>query len=133
MKTTTKDTRLEDRTEARVKEELTAIDTETLYRSMLDEVYSFASVGGPFESMSPARVLEEVDPVAYRCGKNDWEDGESRGQWEEIDGDYYDRSEVEAIREEVQAEIDEEDEEEDQEPDDDDPAGGDEEPGSDRD
>lgn len=82
-----------------VQGELTAIDTDTLYDDMLDECYSFESVGGPFAHMQPSRVLEEVDPIAYRCGKNDWEDGESRDQWTDIDGTYYDRREVDALRE----------------------------------
>ena len=101
---------IEKRLEARVAEELTAIDTETLYDEMLDECYSFESVGGPFAGMSPSRVLAEVDPVAYRCGKNYWEDGASRDDWEEIGGEYYDRREVEELRDEVTDELDAEEE-----------------------
>ena len=91
-------TEIERRVEAKVKEELTAIDTEQRYDDMLDECYSFKSVGGIFAHMLPSRVLEEMDPIAYRCGKNDWEDSESQDQWEEIDGEYYDRDEVQKIR-----------------------------------
>ena len=96
---------IEKRLAERVADELTTIDTEALYDEMLDECYSFASVGGPFASMSPSRVLAEVDPVAYRCGKNDWEDAESRDRWEEIDGEYYDRREVEELRDQITDEI----------------------------
>jgi len=103
-----KQAEIEKRLALRVVEDLTAIDTESLYDQMLDECYSFESVGGIFAGMSPSRVLAEVDPTAYRCGKNDWEDGESRDQWEEIDGSYYDRAEVAELREEIEAEIDDE-------------------------
>lgn len=103
---------IEKRLAERVADELTAIDTQTLYNEMLDECYSFASVGGPFASMRPHQVLEEVDPTAYRCGKNDWEDGESRDSWEEIDGEYYDRREVEELRDQITEEIEAEEAEE---------------------
>ena len=106
---------IEKRLTERVEAELTAIDTDTLYDDMLDECYSFDSVGGPFATMSPARVLAEVDPVAYQCGKSDWLDGESRDEWEEIDGEYYDQREVEELRDEVTDELDAEEEEEEEE------------------
>jgi hypothetical protein len=41
---------------------------------MLDEVYDFKAVGGPFEYMLPSRVLKEMDPTGYRCGCNDYID-----------------------------------------------------------
>lgn len=110
-----KQAEIEKRLAERVADDLTAIDTQTLYDEMLDECYSFESVGGPFASMSPSRVLAEVDPVAYRCGKNDWEDGESRESWEEIDGEYYDRREVEELRDQITAEIEAEEAEEEDE------------------
>lgn len=112
MNSKEKKTEIEKRLAERVTDDLTAIDTTTLYDEMLDECYSFESVGGIFASMSPSRVLAEVDPTAYRCGKNDWEDGESRAQWEEIDGEYYDRTEVEQLRDDIEAEIDAEEAEE---------------------
>jgi hypothetical protein len=96
---------------ARVIEELDKIDTDELYDQMLDDCFSLESVGGPFAHMSASRVLKEVDPVAYRCGKNDWEDSESREQWEEIEGDYYDKREVEEIREEIESENDDDENE----------------------
>jgi len=86
----------------KVDEELTAVDAENQYREMLDECYSLESVGGPFAHMSAARVLEEVDPVAFRCGFNDWLDGELRETLEEIDGRYYDKRDVDKLREEIE-------------------------------
>lgn len=111
MNSKERQTEIEKRLTERVADDLIAIDTETLYDDMLDECYDFSNVGGPFAYMSPARVLAEVDPVAYRCGKNDYEDAESRDNWEEVDGAYYDHREVEALRAEIEAEIDAETEE----------------------
>lgn len=82
-----------------VKEELTVIDMDERYRQMLNDCYSFDQIGGPFAYMSADRVLEEMDPVAYRCGFNDWLDGEE--VWE-IDGEYYDEREVENILEDIE-------------------------------
>lgn len=101
----------------RVEAELDEIDMDERYRDMLDECYSFDSVGGPFESMQPSRVLEEVDPIAFRCGFNDWFDGEVRGRngLIELDnGKVYDEREVDAIREELEAEAEEDKEEDDE-------------------
>lgn len=76
--------------------ECTQIDREARFDEMLDECYSFESIGGPFAHMSPASVLKECDPIAYRCGVNDWEDSQG---WVEIDGNYYESDEVEKARE----------------------------------
>lgn len=102
---TTKTKTQEERIAERVKDELTALDVEAQYRDMLDDCYSFESVGGIFAGMSPARVLEEVDPVAYRCGMGDYQDSLSRdGDYEEIDEQLYDAKEVQAIRDEIEGE-----------------------------
>lgn len=61
-------------------------DGHTKYDALLDELYSFGSVGGPFAHMSPSEVLKEVDPTAYRCGYNDWLDGELRHNPSGFDG-----------------------------------------------
>ena len=89
----------------RIKDELEALDTDKLYDDMLDEVYSFSKVGGPFENMLPSKVLFDCDPIAYRCGYSDWLDSE-RDRIIEIEGDYFDREKVEAIRDEIVAELD---------------------------
>lgn len=77
--------------------ECTKVDREAAFDAMLDEVYSFEKVGGPFEYMSPSRVLQECDPTAYRCGVNDWADSEP---WSEVDGDTYADEDIEKAREE---------------------------------
>ena len=60
----------------KVHDDLVEVDVDTLYDEMLDECYDMSSVGGPFSHMRASKVLQECDPVAYRCGFNDWLDGE---------------------------------------------------------
>lgn len=83
--------------EAHIIAECTKIDREARFDDMLDECYSFEKVGGIFANMSPSRVLKEVDPTAYRCGVNDYEDSES---WVEIDGECYEQEEAEKAKQE---------------------------------
>lgn len=88
-----------------VTSECNAIDREERFDAMLDECYSFNSVGGPFACMSPSSVLKEYDPTAYSCEVNDWADGEG---WVEIDGSYYDSDEVDKARGELVSEMESE-------------------------
>lgn len=81
---------------AHIVNECRAVDREAAFDSMLDECYSFSSVGGPFAHMSPSSVLRECDPTAHRCGVNDYADGMD---WTEVDGETYEDSEIEAARE----------------------------------
>lgn len=90
---------------AHITENATPIDREDRFDAMLDECYSFEAIGGPFASMIPSRVLKEIDPTAYRCGVNDYADGE---EWVEIDGSYYDSDEVDTAREEIVSEMESE-------------------------
>lgn len=76
--------------------ECTAVDTDEMYDDMIDECYSFEKVGGPFSCMCASTVLKECDPVAYRCGKNDWLDGE---EYVEIGDEYYQNRDVEKAHE----------------------------------
>jgi hypothetical protein len=89
------------RVEERVKEELSSIDMEQRFRDSLDECYDFDQIGGPFAGMQASRVLEEIDPIAFRCGVSDMDTEDM----EEIDGEYYDADKVKEIREEVETEI----------------------------
>ena len=86
----------------RIIENCKTVNIEDAYNDMLDECYSFDSVGGIFASMSPSRVLRECDPVAYRCGMNDYQD--SLGLIE-IKSDYYQSDDCEQQREELVAEL----------------------------
>lgn len=80
---------------AHIAAECNAVDVEARYDAMLDESFSFESVGGPFAFMSPSRVLKEMGPTDYRCGCADWSDSED---WTEIDGDYYEDRDIEAAK-----------------------------------
>lgn len=80
-----------------VTEECSKIDLEQRFCDSLDQCYDFSSVGGPFAHMQASAVLREVDPIAYRCGMADYEDTEGLV---EIDGDYYDKGDVESAVEE---------------------------------
>lgn len=73
------------------------IDREQRFRDMLDEIYDLSSVGGPFAHMQASKVLEDMDPIAFRCGVNDYMDGEDTY---EINSETYDRKEVDEAREE---------------------------------
>lgn len=78
-----------------------AIDTEARYRDFLRDCYS-DNLTGIFANYDPAQVLEEIDPTAYRCGHNDYIDGED---WTEYNGETYETSYLEEIRNEVEQEL----------------------------
>ncbi len=59
------------------------------YNDFLDEAYPACIIATYTYSTSDA--LKEVDPTAYRCGFNDWLDGEiSNGIFIEKNDEYYD-------------------------------------------
>jgi hypothetical protein len=95
-----KEKKFDDEVEARVIERLDVIDVEQVYRETLCDIYGMVDVCGM--KMSAAAILEEMDNTAFRCGCNDWMDGE---QIEEINGEHYDQREVDDIREEVYNEM----------------------------
>lgn len=85
-----------------IKDNCTPIDREARFDQMLDDLYDFSRVGGPFNHMVPSQVLKEMDPTAYRCGVNDYMDGEDTY---EIDGETYDMAMVEEARDEFVSEL----------------------------
>lgn len=89
----------------RVEENCKAIDTDELYAQTLDECYSFETVGGPFGHMRPSDVLREMDPTAYRCGRNDWLDGEDIT---EVRREDYSTADLEEVREGLLSELEDE-------------------------
>ena len=89
--------------ETRIADECETVDTGEAYDSMLDDCYDFSAVGGPFAGMLPSRVLRECDPIAYRCGANDYADS---CRWIEIGRDSYEQRECEAVKDELQSELD---------------------------
>lgn len=74
-----------------IKDEST-LDQE--YRDYIDEFNTVEIMG---MSYTASMVLEEIDPIAYRCGFNDWLDSE---EWDEFDGDYMKRDDIEKVEEE---------------------------------
>lgn len=91
--------------ESRVRSECDEVDREAAFDEMLDECYSFESVGGIFASMSPSRVLKEIDPVAYRCGVSDYEDSL---ELVEVGDRHYRSDDVQKLREEIIDELQDE-------------------------
>jgi hypothetical protein len=56
-------------------------ELERMYDDFLDEVVETVKIGS-LEYL-PSRVLKAVDPIAYRCGLNDWADSENYEEKEE--------------------------------------------------
>ena len=56
------------------------------YREFLDEINPIVTICGM--EYLPSTVLEQVDPIAYRCGFNDWLDSENLVETDqpELDG-----------------------------------------------
>lgn len=44
--------------------------TEEEYRDLLNECYPEVQIGQLF--FLPSRIIEELDPIAFRCGYNDY-------------------------------------------------------------
>ena len=53
---------------------LTGWELHERYDEVLDEVYEPVTVTGM--QYQTSRALRELDPIAYRCGFNDWLDSE---------------------------------------------------------
>ena len=91
--------------ESRIESDCKPVDMEQRFRDMLDECYTFDKVGGPFAYMSPSRVLKEVDPTAFRCGVNDYADGES-DEIVELSSGHYRIEDCKEVQDEIAAELD---------------------------
>ena len=97
---------IKEKAEKRIIAELEPVDLEQLYRDMLDECEPEVKVAGL--SFCASRIVEELDPVAFRCGVNDYADSLVNDSiTEEIGGNHYDYKEAESIVEEVEAEEEE--------------------------
>lgn len=81
---------------SRIASDCKTIDREERYRTFLDDTNEVVVVGGL--SFTPSRVIEELDPIAFRCGVSDYEDSEG---WVEVDGEYYDKSDCEGKKTEL--------------------------------
>ena len=96
------DKQIQAELEKRVKAELDPIDLDQRYRDFLDEIYPEVKIG--CTRYWPSKIVEELSPTDFRCGKVDWIDSEIKNGVlsEEIDGEYYDAEEVENIRVEIE-------------------------------
>lgn len=87
----------------KITSELRPVDREAAFDESLDSEGEVNVAGLTF---LPSQIWKEMDPTAYRCGVNDYADGEA---WVEIDGETYDQREVESIvsdfREELESEL----------------------------
>jgi hypothetical protein len=106
--------------ETRIQDELDEIDIDSQYDDFLDEIYPDCTIAGM--DFFTSRVLKELDPTAYRCGKNDWISSEN---FVEINGDYYNFDECERVKDnfvfEIESEIEALEEEVSEEEDEDEP------------
>lgn len=84
-----------------VTSECSSIDQERIYDDMLDECTQCCDL---CQRYGASRILKEIDPVAYRCGMNDYFG--TSDQWFEINGDLYERREVEKARDEFVDDLD---------------------------
>jgi len=84
----------------RIESDCDKVDMETVFSDMIDECYSFDSVGGPFQCMTPSRVLQEMDPIAFRCGVNDYADS-MRDEYVELTNGHYRVEDCKPIQDEI--------------------------------
>jgi hypothetical protein len=86
----------------RIKQDCRLVDTEERFAYSFDELYGNESF---FENthLSPARVLKECDPIAFSQAVNDYSDTDDT--LIDIDGEYYNRDDVEEVKQQLIAEI----------------------------
>ena len=96
---------IKEKAEKRIVAELEPVDLEQLFRDSLDEEGDIQVGCLTFQR---SRIVEELDPVAFRCGVSDYADSLVNDTiTEEIDGNHYNLREAEEIVEEVEAEVEE--------------------------
>lgn len=105
---------IETRANARIVEELTAVDVNELFDNMVDECSE--PLPSCISCLSISQIMRAMLPVDYRCGVNDYIDGLIGDTLtDEIEGNHYDKSEADDIIDEVTDEVDAEIEAEEEE------------------
>lgn len=87
------------RLETLISEECTKIDREAAFAASLDESGPVNVCGLQF---NPSQIWKELDPTAFRCGVNDFADGED---WSEVDGETYATSDCEEQKDNLVSEL----------------------------
>jgi len=72
-------------------------ELERQYSDMLDEVYGEVTVAG--YQYATSDVLVRVDPTAFDVGFSDWLSAECEDRLMEINGEYYERFEIDGLEE----------------------------------
>lgn len=72
---------------AHVVSECKAVDLEQRHRNTLDEIYPKIKIG--YLTFSPSRIVEELDPTAFRIGVSEDTEGMT-----EVDGSYYEGNNI---------------------------------------
>lgn len=99
---------IQDEIVDKIKRECVPVDTTDMFDDMLDECYSFRSVGGYFTNMSPSKVLYEVDPIAYDMEHNNYVDSLLEdNDYMTIDEEVYETYYANIIVDDFKAECDE--------------------------
>ena len=98
--------KIDEMLEARIKEELTPIHIEDYYTAALDDIYPVVQICGL--TFSPSQIVKELDPTAFRCGMQDYLDGDDTLEY--VADEWYIAYEVEKLREEIEAAEEEEEE-----------------------
>lgn len=92
-------------------ESLSAVDSEDLFEQYMDEVFCDSVIVCGFE-MDQVRILKEMDPVAWRCMRADYESSlyDDSDNYFTIDGGstYYNVYDVEKLIEDQESELEHE-------------------------
>lgn len=93
--------KIDEMLEARIKEELTPIHIEDYYAAALDDIYPVVEIG--HSRFSPSSIVRELSPTDFRCGMNDYIDGDDTLEY--VADEWYYAEEIQKLREEIEEEI----------------------------
>ena len=101
--------KIDEMLESRIKEELTPVDIEEYYAAALDDIYPVVEIG--HSRFSPSSIVRELSPTDFRCGMNDYIDGDDTLEY--VADEWYRADEIQKLREEIEAAEEEDEAEED--------------------
>jgi hypothetical protein len=93
--------KIDEMLEAKIKEELTPVDIEEYYAAALDDIYPVVEIG--HSRFSPSSIVRELSPTDFRCGMNDYIDGDDTLEY--VADEWYRADEIQKLREEIEEEI----------------------------